>query len=535
MRTKISHFVGSVLLLVSTAGPAIAAKSDERLVEAAKEKDIQAVRALLKAGVDVNTRRADGATALLWAAHWDELEMADLLLGAGANVNAAEDRGVTPLARASENRSASMVAKLLAAGANPNAAQTSGLTPLMTGARTGNLDVVKALLARGADVAVAIPASGQTALMWATAEGHRDVMRELVAHGADVHAPSKIGFTPLLFAARNGDIDAAKILISAGVGVNERGADGTSALALGIVSGRADFAMFLLEQGADPAGTIHGMSALHAAAGRVDDWLRDWLRARGHHFGYYGANTAGLEQSRRLPLVKALLAAGADPNARITTASLIDGIGLTDRNGAREILSTGVGSVKGATPLWIAAMSVHGNGIGRRARAGMRADPADVVHVLLEAGADPNLTTADGTTPLMMAAGLGTKSFKPEKKRDDPSPSALEAMKLLLDAGAAVNAVNEADFTALHGAAFKGSMESIEYLVQRGAKIDAQDFSGRTPYQIAMGAQQGPFFQAWPETAEFLKKLGANTDLGARMRSTAGAQERRNIAAPDRP
>src|SRR5437870_1823864 len=191
--------------------------------------------------------------------------------------------------------------------------------------------------------------------------------------------------------------------MTAGVGVIEGGSDSTPALPLAIVSGRADFATFLLEQGADAAGTIHGISALHAAAGRVDDWLRDWLRARGHHFGYYGANTAALEQSRRLPLVKALLAAGADPNARITTASLIDGIGLTDKNGAREILSTGVGSVKGATPLWVAAMSVYGNGIGRRARAGTRADPADIVRVLLEAGADPNRTTEDGTTPLMMA------------------------------------------------------------------------------------------------------------------------------------
>ena len=462
MRTKITRSVGlPVLLLVSMVGAAMAATPDERLVAAAKDQDVQTVRALLKAGADVNTRRADGATALLWAAHRNEMEMADLLLRAGANVNAAEDRGVTPLALACENRSAPMVAKLLAAGANPNAAQTSGVTPLMTGARTGDVNVVKTLLAHRADVNAAIPATGQTALMWATAERHPDVMRELIAAGADVHAHSKVGFTPLLFATRNGDLEAAKMLIAAGVGVNERGSDGTYALPLAIVSGHGDFAMFLLEQGADPIGTMHGVGALHAAAGRVDDWLRDWLRARGHFFGYYGATTAALQQSRRLPLVKALLAAGADPNARITTASLIDGIGLTGRNGARETLTTGIGSVKGATPLWIAALSVNSP---YRSRAGAAADPSEIVRVLLEAGADPSLTTEDGTAPLMMAAGLGTMTRQPEKKRGDLSPPALASVKMLVEAGAEVNAVNEADFTALHGAAFKGSNEIIQVL-----------------------------------------------------------------------
>src|SRR2546423_8882186 len=142
------HFRGSGLAVGVTAASGNAAKAGGGPGRGGQREGHQAVRALLKAGVDVNTRRADGANALLWAAHWDDLEMADLLLGAGAHVNAAEDRGVTPLARACENRSASMVAKLLAAGANPNVAQTSGVTPLMTGARTGNLDVVKALIAR---------------------------------------------------------------------------------------------------------------------------------------------------------------------------------------------------------------------------------------------------------------------------------------------------------------------------------------------------------------------------------------------------
>jgi ankyrin repeat protein len=196
-------------------------------------------------------------------------------------------------------------------------------------------------------------------------------------------------------------------------------------------------------------------------------------------------------------------------------------------------LTTGIGSVKGATPLWVAALSV--NSPYRSSRAGDTADPAEIVRVLLEAGADPTLTTEDGTTALMMAAGLGTMTHQPEKKRGDPSPSAETSVKMLVEAGVDVNAVNEADFTALHGAAFKGLNEIVQYLVEHGANINAQDFSGRTPYQIAVGAEQGPFLQSWPETAEFLKQLGANPNLRAETHSTEGGQERGNIASPDKP
>ena len=83
-----------------------------------------------------------------------------------------------------------------------------------------------------------------------------------------------------------------------------------------------------------------------------------------------------------------------------------------------------------------------------------------------------------------------------------------------VEAGADVNAVNEADFTALHGAAFRGLNEVIEYLVTNGADINARDFRGRTAYRMAEGAKQSFQFQSWPETAALLKELGANTRLG---------------------
>jgi ankyrin repeat protein len=114
----------------------------------------------------------------------------------------------------------------------------------------------------------------------------------------------------------------------------------------------------------------------------------------------------------------------------------------------------------------------------------------------------------------MMAAGMGRATFQPGLRRGPRLSAAVEAVTMLLDAGVDVNAVNEADFTALHGGAFRGVNEVIEILVKRGADINARDFRGRTPYRIAEGAKQSFQFQAYPETAEFLKTLGANTRLG---------------------
>jgi hypothetical protein len=114
----------------------------------------------------------------------------------------------------------------------------------------------------------------------------------------------------------------------------------------------------------------------------------------------------------------------------------------------------------------------------------------------------------------MVAAGLGRSTYTPRKPRGDRSVSAEEAVKVLLEAGADINQVNEADFTALHGAAMRGLNEVVQFLVERGADINARDFRGRTAYRLAEGSKQSFQFQDWPETAELLKKLGADTRLG---------------------
>ncbi len=508
-----SIFVGG---LCTVSLLALAAGADVRLVDAAAEQDAQAVRALLNEGIDVNEPRADGTTALLWAAHWDDREMAELLLDAGAQVNAADDHGEVPLMRACENASLAMVKALVAAGADVNAAKASGLTSLMIAAGTGSVQVVRALLAGGADVS-ATTTTGVTALMWAVAAPHLDIAHVLLESTADVQVSSKKGFTPLLFAARNGDIELARLLISAGADVNEPGSDGTLPLVYSIIASQDAFALFLLEQGADPNGAMQGVSPLHAAAGNASTWLAEWYRTHGRGAGANGGiygGVKGLTPERRLPVVQALLAHGADPNARITTTAVVLGYLARPRRGAFEQNAVGTGDVRGATALWVAGFSANGGGLfGDDARYRFDSSP-EIIRTLLAAGADPNLMTDDGTTPLMVAAGLGYRSYQPHTPRGQRSPSAEESVKALVEAGADVTAVNEGDFTALHAATFRGLNEVVEYLVEQGADIDARDYRGRTPFRLAEGAKQSFQFQAFPETAELLRQLGANTRLG---------------------
>lgn len=503
------------LLFVCLASAVTVARSDSRLVDAAAQQDWQTVRALVTEGVDTNTPRADGVTALLWATHWDDLDTVKALLDAGADPNAADDHGVTPLMRAGENANADIARALLEAGADANAAQDSGLTALMIASGTGNRDLVRALLAHGADINTATRETGVTALMWAVEAPHPDIVHVLLETGADVEASSAKGFTPLMFAARNGDIELAKALIAAGADVNETGSDGTHPLPLSIVSRHDDFAMFLLEEGADPNGTIHGVSALHAAVGRVSTWLADWYRQRGMQAtAVSGGGRLGLDPDSRLPLVRTLLSHGADPNRRITTSAVVLGYLAKPRRGAFEQNSVGTGDVRGATPLWVASFSSNGGGLfGDDSKYHFESN-AEILRTLLAAGADPNLTTDDLTTPLMMAAGLGYRSYQPNTPRGRPSPPVEEAVKVLVEAGADINAANEADFTALHAAAFRGLNEVVQYLVERGADINARDFRGRTAFRIAEGTKQSFQFQAFPETADLLRQLGANSQLG---------------------
>jgi uncharacterized protein len=447
-----------------------ASNSDTRLADAAMNRDSSSVRSLLKLHAEVNAPQPDGTTALHWASRWDDVEMANLLVTAGANVKAANRFGATPLSLACTNGSAAMIDKLLKAGEDPNAVISEmGDTALMLAARTGKPDAVKVLLDHGAD-ANKTNSEGQTPLMWAVAEKNAAAAKVLIDHGADVNAqthklppPSMFqtifsapfpagGMTALLYAARQNDLESAKILVTAGANVKENAADGSSPLLVAVINEHYALGKYLLEQGADPNATDDkGRGPLYAA---IDMRNLEW-----------STRPAPPEKDTLsdLDLINALLDHGANPNARLTKKIPLRGQPSFDGRWANAI---------GATPFWRAAQS----------------DDVTVMKLLKDRGADPLIATKDNTTPLMVAAGVGWSDGQSHGSQAD----APQALKLCLEWGGDVNAVNDEGYTALHGASFRGANEVVQFLVDHGAKMDVKSKEGRMPVNMAEGMHIGP-------------------------------------------
>lgn len=476
---------GWLLLVVAPAS----AQTSPDLIGAVKTGQIETVRTLIGTGADVNLRQGDGATALHWAAHRNDLDAADLLIAAGAGVNAANELGATPLWLAAMNGTAPMVTRLLAVGADPNVALKLGETPLMTAARVGAVDVVGLLLEHGADVNAHEGERGQTALMWAAAQGHAEVIRLLVARGANVHARSTVwyqlentagntnssanfrmahgGSTPLLFVARNGDIATARALVDGGADVNDTAASGASALVTAAHSGHGGLATFLLDQHADPNAAEAGYTALHAAVLRGE-----------------------------VELVDALLEHGADLDALVEHGT--PGRRLSADYSLRH-------QVIGANAYWLAA----------------KFGEPEILRSLADRGADPLLTPLNGVPALQAAMGMPSIYLETRRNQSSiafPDPSQEERMtlglaRLLLDRGAAIDATDPQGNTALHDAVRKGFGTVVELLADRGANLEAETERGVTPLALAESVQTLPSTAGTrgsrPEVAALLRRLGA--------------------------
>jgi ankyrin repeat protein len=447
----------------------LSAASDSALVAAIRKRDAAAVQALLKQGVNPNTPQGDGSTPLHWAAHADDAVMVDLLIRAGARANVANDTGFTAVHVACVNRNGAIVERLLAAGALPNAASRNGETVLMTCARTGTTDGVRALLSRGARVNDAETAHGQTALMWAASQGHPAVVKLLADAKADLGARSRTysqtvvneqtqrtgreelnydvtrgGMTALLFTARTGDAESARILIEAGADPNDTLPDGTSAIVLAAYSGRTDVGRVLLDKGANPNAFGTGYTALHAAILKSD-----------------------------VTLVKALLAYGADPNVKMTKGTPMRRE-TTDFNLPQTLVGT--------PPYLLAARFLE----------------PEIVSVLAAGGADTKARTANGTSALMLAAGMGVsrngsrRGIAPTNfGKPEPETLVLATVKAALEADREPNATNQAGDTALHAAAQAGFTTVVQYLVDHGADVNAKNKAGRTPLAAALQGGRG--------------------------------------------
>ncbi|HTM34019.1 MAG TPA: ankyrin repeat domain-containing protein [Vicinamibacterales bacterium] len=469
------------------------------LVEAVRQQDVAAVKALLKSGADVNRQEGDGATALHWAANADSTELVRLLLDAGASPAAANDLGVTPLHLAAANGNVAVLTLLLGKRANPNAVTAAGVTPLMDAARSGRVEAVRLLLAHGADVNARESSRRQTALMWAVSRQYPEIVKALLENGADVRARTEArpitvmldrgprravktsmadahqiqagGSTPLLLAAQVGCVECTRLLLARGADVNDAAADGKSALVMAAFSGHTDVARHLVSAGADPNAAGAGYTALHAAALRGD-----------------------------LPLVQALLAAGANPNATITKGSPVR------RFGSQWALPT---PFVGATPLVVAAAYLE----------------TGIIKALLAAGASAEARLPDGTSALQIATGdviekearpsdLAKWSIVDSDSPEVPRPEAdvIDAVRTLIDGGAdAAHAADSGD-TALHAAAMSNLPAVIQLLVERGAPVNTQNKGGQTPLALTLPRApqgRGNGFPGYPEAEAMLRKLGA--------------------------
>ena len=460
--TRLVVIAAGLLLSAATASAAVG-----DLVAALKAGELAAARALVAAGSDVNALEADGTTPLHWAVQSGDVEAVDFLLRAGARVSTANRYGVTPFHLAATVGSATLIERLARAGADVNAAQPEGETPLMSAARSGSVAAVEALLARGAAVDAREGWKGQTALMWAATENHAAVVRALLAAGADVHARSTGGvFSAFLFAVRGGHIDAARALLDAGANVNETLADGMSALTLAVMNAHYELGAMLVERGADPNASAQGWTALHQVS---------WTRRPNYGYNLPGAVPTGSMDA--LDFVRAVARHGADVNARQTKEP---------RDGNRNMLNR-----IGATPFLLAAKAVD----------------LPLMRTLLEVGADPRLATEDGTTPLMVAAGVGIWAPGESPGTEE---EALAAVQLLLEVGGgSVHDVDRKGNTVLHGAVLRGgSIRLVKLFVEKGARLDVANDKGWTPLTIAEGVEYTTdIFKRYPETAAVLREL----------------------------
>ena len=506
MLVRLVVVLGVVCMAARPAGAA-----DSPLLQAAEAGDMAAVRAFAKQGQDVNVAGADGATALHWVVRADDLETAAALIDAGAAVSMPNAFGITPVYIAAESGNAALVRRLLDAGADVNTTDRTGDSLLMAAVRAGQIGAVQLLLDRGAAVNATEPELGHTALMYAVRKDHAAIVQLLLARGASIEArtrtgakpaarppgagggshgvgivrggvppqgeqqPAAGGLTPLFFAARDGRFASARALVAAKADLDAADPNGMTPLLMALTNGQLDVAELLIEKGANvTAADWYGRTPLWAAVEIRNLDMRST------------ATDNGVDREAALRVIEAILARGVDVNARVKEFP----------PQRRHILP--LGSLE-----W-----VDFTGQTAFIRAAQSAD-VPVMRLLLSKGADPQITTFNGTTALMAAAGVNWvvgQTFSESPARW------LEAVQLCLELGGDVNAVNQMGLAAVHGAANRGSDDIIELLAQRGARLDQPDKEGRTPYAWAEGvflATNSPV--AKPSTMALLKRLTSST------------------------
>jgi ankyrin repeat protein len=489
------------------------------LREAATHGRLEVARLLLDGGADPDRANSKGGTPLMAAVIEGHLEILGLLLGRGGTVDAAHPgTGFTAFQCACAHNQADCAEALVLAGCDVRlknfkgrtgldmaelqghaeavvrlrvvvadqlrAAQAAGPAPaptltavvgdggpalqLVTAAQDGDGAVVSLLLAAGVDPSASVTGrlpSGEevhtTALVTAVGNGHLEAARLLLEAGADPSLASSDGVTPLMDAAANGQLEVLRLLLARGAAVDTLDpGDGCTAFHAACANNQADCAEALVKAGCDvsPKDNIDGQTG------------REMAEVRGHAAVVARLRAVVGEQLRAAQAVgpapapePAAVVGDGGPEVQLVMAA-------QDGNGAAvaRLLAAGVdpnASMAGRLP---SGEVVHTTALRAAADRGR----LEAVRLLLDAGADPSRAGGDGTTPLMAAAGKGQ----------------LEVLRLLLARGAVVDAVNPGiGGTAFHIACFESQAECAEALARAGSDVGLKDSdgSGKTGREVA--------------------------------------------------
>ena len=493
MNTGLISRLTAIGVLTLALLPALHAATDNAVVTAAKDGDLRAVRALVAKRINVNEPARDGSTALLWAVYHSDAEMTKALLTAGAKVDTPNKYGVTPLIQASRSGDTPLIDLLLKSGAKATLAHPDGETALMAAARTGHLDAVRLLIEANSDVN-ASTYQQETALMWAAAEGHADVVKALLDAKADPNRKARVttieerkhadhptgGFTALMYAVRNGHEAVARVLAQRAADLNLANGDGVTALIVAIVNDRFDLAATLVDLGADANdGSLYFAVDMHDAT--TDMRARDGSRLR---TDYPNKMTA-------LDLIAKLLDHGADPNKAFTGQLHSATLCCSDEINASPFYRAAVAAdvealklmlKKGADVEWSPKpVKKPGNdedGGGGRGNANV--------------GRTPVIIAINGGRGAAFAAGPGFERLGAPPFREASNREPVDAIKVLLAAGANPNIKTPDGSTPLHQAVTARQVPIIQALVAAGAKLDAVNKDNLTPLLLAEKPEPPP-------------------------------------------
>jgi ankyrin repeat protein len=392
-----------------------------------------------------------------------------------------------PLAAAAKARDAAAVKALLKTGADVNASQGDGMTALHWAASHGDAAMTQMLLAAGANIRATTRLGGITPLHVASQAGQAQVVAVLVAAGADTNAPTTTGATPLMLAARSGNRDTVTRLVETGADINAKEkAFGQTALMIAAGLDRADVVRALMAKGADwtLASTVADLSSLTSV---IDDGT-------------------GRPQQQQAAAGVAGVTRGYRYNELIGTQGGLTALHFAARQGsataASALLEGGadvnlVSPGDQASPLLTALVNGH----------------FDLAAYFVEQGADPNLASDAGVSPLYAAVNVQwapIAAYPQPRAHLQQSRTYLDVMKLLLDRGADPNArvrrkvwysgynfdqsgVDEAGATPFWRAAYAADVAAMKLLVSYGADPSIPTmklFSRRGPEDPAAGVDK---------------------------------------------